>query len=61
MAELLGSESTNLDGKLTKNLENAPKIENVEKINVNCVLVRNDTETVEFALHFHTEFGDSKN
>ena len=44
LAELLGSESTNLDGKLTKNLENAPKIENVEKINVKCDLVRNDIQ-----------------
>ena len=45
LAKLLGSNDALLLGPLTKNLEKAPSIENVEKIKVHCDLVHNQVQT----------------
>ena len=57
LAELLGSESTHLNGiktDLTKNFENPPRIENVEKIKVHCDLVHNQVQTDSRMLYSFT-------
>ena len=45
LAKLIGSNEVELSGPSIKNLENAPSIENVEKIKVHCDLVHNQVQT----------------
>ena len=57
LAKLLGSDSLQIYGinaDLTKNFENPPRIENVEKIKVHCDLVHNQVQTDSRMLYSFT-------